>query len=123
MIFKYGSKVVDTKEINLKLGEKLTETEHMVNYLTVPHIDNVEFDLLSKPVPKMNLPLRGWNLSKKIGVYINEEVPFLQRCPLNLSRSKKSPHHRVSVFIKRQAKFHRKGYIRKKISPKMRFKQ
>ena len=87
-----------------QLREKLAKVEAIVHSLTVPQQQSIDFDFFSRPVPKMNLPIRG-NIEHKTTKHLYEVPPtFTPRCLL-LAPCLKAPDVTPSASVRRKAKY------------------
>ena len=106
----FRSTVLDSLDSDTALRDRLAHLESVVESLTVPQSREIEYDALSRPVHRMNLPIRGQTVTK--GDIHNspyfEAVKFNRRC-LSLNHSLKQHEFMPCAKVRRKSKFKRRS--------------
>ena len=106
----FRSSVLDSLDSNKTLKERLAHLESVVESLTVPQSRQIEYDALSRPVHRMNLPIRGQTVATddiNNSPYF-ETIKFNRRC-LSLNNSLKQHEFMPCAKVRRKSKFKRKS--------------
>eukprot|EP00560_Eucampia_antarctica_P001420 CAMPEP_0197840546 /NCGR_PEP_ID=MMETSP1437-20131217/45670_1 /TAXON_ID=49252 ORGANISM="Eucampia antarctica, Strain CCMP1452" /NCGR_SAMPLE_ID=MMETSP1437 /ASSEMBLY_ACC=CAM_ASM_001096 /LENGTH=645 /DNA_ID=CAMNT_0043450177 /DNA_START=1262 /DNA_END=3200 /DNA_ORIENTATION=- len=86
----FRSTVLDSLDSDTTLRERLASLESVVESLTVPQTRALDLDVLSRPVHRMNLPIRGQLVVKnETNGLLNMEAPKFNRRCLSLISSLK----------------------------------
>mmetsp|Transcript_5550 Transcript_5550/g.5185 ORF Transcript_5550/g.5185 Transcript_5550/m.5185 type:complete len:246 (-) Transcript_5550:218-955(-) len=106
----FRSTVLDSLDSDTTLRERLASLESVVESLTVPQTRALDLDVLSRPVHRMNLPIRGQLVVKnETNGLLNMEAPKFNRRCLSLISSLKQHDYMPAGNVRRKAKFTRKS--------------
>uniref|UniRef100_A0A7S4J4X1 Kinesin motor domain-containing protein n=1 Tax=Odontella aurita TaxID=265563 RepID=A0A7S4J4X1_9STRA len=102
----FRTTVLDSLDADSQLRERVASLESVVDSLTVPQNQTIELDALSRPVPRMNIPVRGQLVLEKAKEKMEESSP--SRC-LMMVPTIKMPENTPAFIVRRKSKHNRRS--------------